>query len=355
MKFYNATESALPACAPLPTARDTFHQQPPPEQSMEVDGLSTGSGLTQDISQLSFPAADLPLLPGTLFPDGLPAISGLPSPSQPATDPTVPGRWACPFGCPGKSWANSQPCLTHIERTHLAGGETLPPDSPWLLAANRQICRPCCLLVPRGAACRQCHRRIDLPSADPPPAAGPDLGQEVVTDTDWENVLLKGLPVIRFVPHGAQSAFFSQLALELERITPDSGAAAVWRLAAFCRIILQPVGRGGRRHCKQTVAIVAGRLARWAAGQQAALVKEYPSGQPPPAWQQPLHRALPGMPAGRHPPGCPPRSPGWSPQQSCPRSVTGTTSAAHQRPQCAGSAPPPFLGRHSRPRSTLCG
>jgi hypothetical protein len=35
------------------------------------------------------------------------------------------------------------------------------------------------------------------------------------------------------------------------------------------------VGRGGRRHCRQVVAVVNGRIARWAAGQYGALVREY--------------------------------------------------------------------------------
>ena len=88
-------------------------------------------------------------------------------------------------------------------------------------------------------------------------------------------MLLLGRRVIRFVPQGAKTALFTALAQEMELVTTTSGPASMWRLSAFCRIILQPVGRGGRRHCKQTVAVVAGRLARWAAGQLGSLVREY--------------------------------------------------------------------------------
>ena len=81
--------------------------------------------------------------------------------------------------------------------------------------------------------------------------------------------------MLRGVPLGSQDPFFGQLGLELDLVNGDAGEAAVFRLAAFCRIILQPVGRGGRRHCKQVVAVVNGRIARWAAGQYGSLVREY--------------------------------------------------------------------------------
>ena len=100
---------------------------------MDVDGQGPSSGLTQDFNLLSIPLADLPALPGDLFPAGLPvAPVSAPASSPLPAEPTVPGRWSCPFGCPEKTWESSQPCLTHIERTPLAGGETLPPDNPWL-------------------------------------------------------------------------------------------------------------------------------------------------------------------------------------------------------------------------------
>ena len=160
----SADASALPSA----TAMEPSDPQPPPGQSMDVDGQGNFTGLTQDISRLSLPSSDLPPLPGDLFPGGLPATpapTSLPAPLP--VEPTVPGRWSCPFGCPDKSWANSQPCLTHIERTHLAGGETLPPDNPWLRAGNRQICQPCCLLVPRGPSVA-CARSASISPRLPP-------------------------------------------------------------------------------------------------------------------------------------------------------------------------------------------
>jgi hypothetical protein len=44
---------------------------------------------------------------------------------------------------------------------------------------------------------------------------------------------------------GSQDAFFCQLGLELDLLNEHAGESAVYRLAAFCRIVLQPVGRGG--------------------------------------------------------------------------------------------------------------
>ena len=73
-----------------------------------------------------------------------------------------------------------------------------------------------------------------------------------VADDVWREVVRQALPVLRVVPLGSQDPCFCQLGLELDLLGSDAGEAAVYRLAAFCRIILQPVRRGA-----------AGTASRW--------------------------------------------------------------------------------------------
>jgi hypothetical protein len=66
----------------------------------------------------------------------------------------------------------------------------------------------------------------------------------------WKQVVLQARPVLRFLPPACRDPFFGQLAVELEAIGPGATPDDVYKLAAFCRIILQPLGRGGKRHCR---------------------------------------------------------------------------------------------------------
>ena len=47
------------------------------------------------------------------------------------------------------------------------------------------------------------------------------------------------------------------------------------RLGAFCRITLAPLGRTGRRHCRQAASVFSGRIAQWQAGQFHSLASAY--------------------------------------------------------------------------------
>ena len=96
-----------------------------------------------------------------------------------------------------------------------------------------------------------------------------------VAPPPWKQVVLQARPVLRFLPPACRDPFFGQLATELETIGPGATADDVYKLAAFCRIVLQPLGRGGKCHCRQAVAGLNGRLARWSAGQYLGLVQEY--------------------------------------------------------------------------------
>ena len=139
------------------------------------------------------------------------------------------------------------------------------------------MCTRCKLLVPLGHGCKRCKRHPGVRDSvsGAPARVEPALADDPVEDKVWEEVVRHALPVLRTLPLGCQDPFFTQLGLELDLIDRRVGDTQVYRLATFCRIVLQPVGRGGRRHCRQVVAVVNGRIARWAAGQYGSLVREY--------------------------------------------------------------------------------
>ena len=146
-----------------------------------------------------------------------------------------------------------------------------------MAAAKKGFCRGCRLLVPVGYGCKRCRVRPGRGggNTEAPARTEPSLADDPVPDDVWREVVRQALPVLRVVPLGSQDAFFCQLGLELDLLDSDAGEAPVYRLAAFCRIALQPVGTGGRRHCKQVVAVVNARISRCAAGQYGSLVREY--------------------------------------------------------------------------------
>ena len=188
-----------------------------------------------------------------------------------------PAPWCCPFGCPGTSWTAQQSCINHIERFHLQQGADPASIAVWLDAAKKSVCLGCRLLVPLGYGCKRCKKRPGRgePTGPGTPRVEPALADDPVEDHVWKEVVRQALPVLRTLPLGSQDPFFTQLGLELDLLDAAAGDTQVYRLSAFCRIILQPVGRGGRRHCRQVVAVVNGRIARWAAGQYGSLVREY--------------------------------------------------------------------------------
>ena len=197
-------------------------------------------------------------------------------PSGASSSKRTAPSWICPFDSSARTWTSSSSCFHHVERVHLQCGDDESTISSWLASARRCVCPICRLLVPLGRECRACHRRPNLPI----PASttlGPDVpaADSSLEDTLWLQVIQHSLPVVRSLPLGCRDLFFSQLAAELERIGPSADPSSVYRMAAFCRIVLQPLGRGGRRHCRQAVAVINGRIARWTSGQQAALVREY--------------------------------------------------------------------------------
>ena len=174
------------------------------------------------------------------------------------------------------AWSGQQSCVNHVDRVHLQQGADPASIAVWMFAAKKEFCKGCRLLVPAGYSCKRCRIRPSgrMGSSGTPARMEPCLADDPVADDVWKEVVRQALPVLRVVPLGSQDPFFCQLGLELDLLNEHAGEAAVFRLAAFCRIILQPVGRGGRRHCKQVVAVVNGRIARWAAGQYGSLVRE---------------------------------------------------------------------------------
>ena len=83
------------------------------------------------------------------------------------------------------------------------------------------------------------------------------------------------LPVTRSIPLSVREQWFTALSIELERCSSDAPPEAFTRPLASCRIDLAPLGRGGKRHCRQAAAVMRQRLNRWAAGQHQALAQEY--------------------------------------------------------------------------------
>ena len=94
-------------------------------------------------------------------------------------------------------------------------------------------------------------------------------------DSIWHSLLLHPQPVLRAIPAGARAVWLLALSHELDHLRGAPSATAVHRLGAFCRIMLAPLGRGGKRHCRQAVSVISGRIARWEAGQHSQLVQEY--------------------------------------------------------------------------------
>ena len=104
----------------------------------------------------------------------------------------------------------------------------------------------------------------------------PALADDPVADDVWREVVRHALPILRTIPPGSRDPFFCQLGLELDLLNCSAGDVAVYRLAAFCRIVLQPVGRGGGSAALPTSRGSSEQPNRpWAAGQYGFLVREY--------------------------------------------------------------------------------
>ena len=181
----------------------------------------------------------------------------------------LPGFWPLPNLAPLKS------CASHIECVHLPSLPDTSPLLPWLQRMNRRVCARCLLLAPISGRCRRCDALplVDLGVLPQGPPAQPDPSSPLTED--WLRMLDNPAPVLRRVPDGSSDLFFAALASELEFISVDSAAADLWRVAAFCRIVLAPLGRGGKRHCRQAAAQVNLRIGRWQAGQFASLISDY--------------------------------------------------------------------------------
>ena len=144
---------------------------------------------------------------------------------------------------------------------------------PWLQSAKLRLCLRCHLLVSKARKCKRCGDGPEsLPSTDAHTQHSPET---CVDEATWVAVLQNALPVTRIIPSGVRDQWYTALAEEMERCTADSPAEDFTRLFAFCRIILAPLGRGGKRHCRQAASVMRQRINRWSAGQQQCLVQEY--------------------------------------------------------------------------------
>ena len=181
-------------------------------------------------------------------------------------------RYPCPLNCGQGPWSTPRSVFKHITRSHLPGFLDRTPLEPWLLQAKRWICSPCNVLVPLKKNCK-CGKGPESPPATTTVAVAVDTTPD--DDTVWTSILQHALPVTRSIPLGVREQWYTALSTELERCSSDAPPEAFTRLMAFCRIALAPLGRGGKRHCRQAAAVMRQRLNRWAAGQHQALAQEY--------------------------------------------------------------------------------
>jgi hypothetical protein len=223
-------------------------------------------------------------------PPGVPSIGGHEStgssqgnyqgsqPRHQASAPVVCPSFACPLSCGAGPWATRDQCFSHLDRLHPLDeslGQTL---QPWLLSARRRICGWCCTMTPVRGKCRKCKRLPEDVSQGATPDLCPELTDILTAPDDVQNlllVLINALPVLRGIPGPARGEWPSGLASELEKNAPDRPAANITRPAVFCWVILAPLERGGKRHTKQSVAVLKHRLVRWSAGQAGSLIREY--------------------------------------------------------------------------------
>ena len=114
----------------------------------------------------------------------------------------------------------------------------------WLDAIKRFVCRDCRILVPWARKCKGCDRRVTRSwgaALEPQPACRTPA-EDPVPDEVWRQLVSQSMPVLRHIPAGCQEAFFSQLGVELDLLDRSATDTQVYRLAPFCRIVLQPVG-----------------------------------------------------------------------------------------------------------------
>ena len=205
---------------------------------------------------------------------GHPPPSPLNEPPQPLTSQTILcHRFACPLQCGHQSWATRESVVNHVARVHLPSMTDYSPLGEWLRSANQRICLRCAILVNAKRNCKRCGDGPGTPSSTS--ATTNQATDTTVDETTWLAILQNAHPVTRTIPLGVRDQWFGSLSEELERCTADSPPEAFLRLQAFCRIMLAPLGRGGKRHCKQAAAVMRSRLNRWAAGQHHPLAQEY--------------------------------------------------------------------------------
>ena len=166
------------------------------------------------------------------------------------------------------------PCVHHVTRVHLPNIDDWSSLHQWLAEMDRWACLQCRTVNARSRPCLKCKRRITAP-ADGLAGLSPSEPLPEWDDSLWSTVLENSLPVIRSIPLGAQSQWFRTLAREIQQSRDNPTSDSIARLGAFCRLALAPLGRGGRKHCRQAVSVVSARLARWEAGQYQSLVREY--------------------------------------------------------------------------------
>lgn len=182
--------------------------------------------------------------------------------------------FCCPFSCGAGPWKTRVSLFRHVERGHdLADEGAASTLAPWAASAGRRLCSSCRRLVPVRSKCPTCHS----PPLEtlPPSATAGSVSLDPWDDSMWSALFCRSQAILRSVPPGALENWYAGLAQCLQALTPSGPADASLRFAAFVRIVLAPVGRGGRRHSKQAAAVVNARLARWASGQQLALLQEH--------------------------------------------------------------------------------
>ena len=214
-------------------------------------------------------------MPGPLrnLPPPPPADAAEPAPL--VVRPSEAVSFSCPFDCGRGPWQDRGRCVNHVLKNHLVNLADWEPLTQWAESVYRWICHRCHLLNPRGRPCSGCAaRQFGKPVR---PLEGPcPVGREDVLDpSTWHSILENSQPVIRSVPPAARPAWFKGLSQEVGNMVQEATKESVTRFGAFCRIMLAPFPRGGKKHSRQGAAVLLGRLARWEGGQAASLAREY--------------------------------------------------------------------------------
>ena len=150
----------------------------------------------------------------------------------------------CPLGCPSR-WTNEKLLFRHVERYHLE--DPIPPLlTQWLEGGLRRVCLHCRLLAPLSGHCFRCKGSPFIGPSPPPGGLQPAQNVEELVP-DWTPLFCHQQPPIPSVPPGCSASWFEAFARECNRLQPASAVSEVHRFHAFCRLVLAPLPRGGRK------------------------------------------------------------------------------------------------------------